>query len=176
MSEYKSTQHFIAMLSSEQIYIRALKENMGVWTQHFPQIKIKEWMQEFLDEKLCAEIIRTTLLTCEDVGNEEELKDRLDDLFGQMYQLMVEKGAEISVTDAWGLIRDSVQYGNVPDAPMTVYYLRSIYLEAKRIRDEVAVASNKRARIAGEGGSVDSVDALLQSLVRLSDARPLELG
>jgi hypothetical protein len=87
-----------------------------------------------------------------------------------MYQLMVEKGEEISVTDAWVLIRDSVQYGNVPNDPMTVDYLRPIYLEAKKRRDEVVdevadeVASKKRARPAGEGGTVNGVEAWLQEL------------
>ncbi len=161
VSEYKSTQDFIAMLSSEQIYIRALKEKMGVWRQHFPQIKIKEWMQEFLDGKLCAEIIRTTLLTCENVGSEGELQDRLEDLFGSMYKLIVENGEDISVTDAWGLIRDSVQYGT-SELEMLVDYSRPIYLEAKKSRDEVA--SKKRARPAGEGGTVVGVQAWLQEM------------
>jgi hypothetical protein len=150
------------MLSSEQIYISALQENMGLWVLHFEQIKIKEWMQEFLDGNLCAEIIRTTVLTCENVGSEGELKDRLVDLFGSIYQLMVEKGNEISVTDAWGLIRDSVVYGNLPNNPTQVYYSRPTYFEAKTRRDEVA--SKKRARIAGEGGSVAGLDAWLQEL------------
>jgi hypothetical protein len=162
VSEYKSTQDFIAMLSSEAIYISALRERMGVWNAQFPQIKVKEWMQEFLDGNLCGEIIRTTLLTCEDVGSEAELKDRLDDLFGKIYQLMVEKGEEISVTDAWVLIRDSVQYGNLPNAPTRVDYSRPIYLEAKKSRD--VSTSNKRARQGGEGGSVVGVQAWLQEL------------
>ena len=150
------------MLSSEQIYISTLKTKMDEWNVHFPQIKIKKWMQEFLDGNLCAEIIRTTVLTCENVGSEAELKDRLVDLFGSIYQLMVEKGNEISVTDAWGLIRDSVVYGNLPNNPTQVYYSRPTYFEAKTRRDEVA--SKKRARIAGEGGSVAGLDAWLQEL------------
>ena len=162
VSEYKSTQDFIAMLSSEQIYISSLKEKMGEWNTDFPQSKIKEWMQEFLHGNLCAEIIRTTLLTCQDVGSEEELKERLADLFGKMHELMLMKGEQISVTDAWVLIRDSVQYGNVPHAPMTVDYLRPIYVEAKKRRDEVA--SKKRALPAGQGGTVNVVDAWLQEL------------
>ena len=161
MSEYKGTQHFIAMLSSEQIYIRALKEKMGVWNAHFPQIKIKEWMQEFLDEKVSTEIIRTTMLMCPDVGSESgceaQLKERLHTLFGSIYKLMVERGIEISVTEAWGFIHDSVQYENP-----YVYYNAAIYLEAKRVSDEVA--SKKRARPAGEAVTVNGVQAWLQEL------------
>ena len=145
------------MLSSEAIYISALRERMGVWNAQFPQIKVKEWMQEFLDGNLCGEIIRTTLLTCEDVGSEAELKDRLDDLFGKIYQLMVEKGEEISVTDAWVLIRDSVQYGNPPHNPNSVYYSRPIFLEAEKIRDETA--SIKRMRTAAPPSTVTGVNA-----------------
>jgi hypothetical protein len=155
------------MLSSEEIYISTLKTKMGEWNEHFPQIKIKEWMQEFLDEKVCTEIIRTTMLMCPDVGSESgceaQLKERLDSVFGYIYKLMVERGIEISVTEAWGFLHDSVQYGN------GVYYSLPIYVEAKRVSDEVAsvsdeVASKKRARPAGEGGTVVGVKAWLQEL------------
>ena len=156
------------MLSSEEIYISTLKTKMGEWTQYFPQIKIKEWMQEFLDEKLSIEIIRTTMLMCPDVGSESgceaQLKERLYTLFGSIYKLMVERGIEISVTEAWGFIHDSVQYENP-----YVYYNAAIYLEAKRVSDEVAsvsdeVASKKRARPAGEEVTVNGVQAWLQEL------------
>ena len=148
------------MLSSEEIYISTLKTKMGEWNEHFPQIKIKEWIQEFLDEKLSTEIIRTTMLMCPDVGSESgceaQLKERLYIVFGYIYKLMVEKGIEISVTEAWGFIHDSVQYGNPPANPMGVYFHLPIYREAKRVSDEVAsvsdeVASKKRARKGGGG-------------------------
>jgi hypothetical protein len=156
------------MLSSEEIYISTLKTKMCVWNEHFPQIKIKEWMQEFLDEKVSTEIIRTTMLMCPDVGSESgceaQLKERLYNVFGSIYKLMVERGIESSVTEAWGFIHDSVQYENP-----YVYYNVPIYLEAKRVSDEVAsvsdeVASKKRARKGGEGGSVVGVKAWLQEL------------
>jgi hypothetical protein len=149
------------MLSSEEIYISTLKTKMDEWNVHFPQIKIKKWMQEFLDEKVSTEIIRTTMLMCADVGSESgcaaQLKERLYIVFGYIYKLMVEKGIEISVTEAWGFIHDSVQYENP-----YVYYHVPTFLEAKRVSDEAA--SKKRARTGGEGGSVAGVDAWLQEL------------
>jgi hypothetical protein len=140
---------------------------MGMWRQHFTQIKIKEWMQEFLDEKLSAEIIRTTMLTCENVGSEEELQDRLDEVFEYIYQLMTQRGNDICVTDAWGLIRDSVQYGNPPDNPNTVYYSRPMLLEAKKIRDESA--SNKRPRTTVPPSTVTGVHVWLEQMKCLSE-------
>ncbi len=167
LQEYKSTQHFIAMLLSEQIYISALQPRMGTWRQHFPQIKIKEWMQEFLDDKLSAEIIRTTTLTCINVGNEQELKDRLDEVFGYIYQLMTQTDNEICVTDAWELIRDSVQYGSLPHNPNNVYYSRPIFLEAKQTRDDAA--SNKRPRTEAPPSAVTTVHAWLEQMKCLSE-------
>ena len=168
LKEYKSTQNFFAMLSSEEIYISTLKTKMGGWTQHFSQIKIKKWMQEFLDEKLSAEIIRTTMLMCSDVGSESgceaELKERLDTLFGSIYKLMVERGIEISVTEAWGFIHDSVQYDSIG-----VYYLNPMYLEAKRVSDEMASAGNKRARPAAAESQVHGVHAWLEQMKGLSE-------
>ena len=165
--EYKSRQDFIVMLSSEQIYISALKTKMGVWNAHFPQIKIKEWMQEFLDEKLCAEIIRYTMLTCRDVGGENVLQSRLEDMFGMIYTLMVEKGIEISVTVAWRLIRDSIQYGDPVGSETDVFYSRENCLEAKKIHDAASVGS-KRVR-TGEAAQVQGVQAWLEHMKGLSE-------
>ena len=164
--KYKSTQHFIAMLSSEQIYISALKTKMGVWNAHFPQIKIKEWMQEFLDEKLCAEIIRYTMLTCRD--GENVLQRRLEDMFGMIYTLMVENGIEISVTVAWRLIKDSIQYGDPDGLSMDVFYSRENCLEAKTKHDEAASVGSKRVR-TGEAAQVQGVQAWLEHMKGLSE-------
>jgi hypothetical protein len=112
---YKSTEDATAMPSSEQIYVSVLKSMLGEWRLRFLQPKIKEWMQEFLDEKLSAEIIRYTMLTCPDLRKEHILEDRLRDMFGSIFRLMVEEGLEISVTLAWRLIQNSIQYGEPPD-------------------------------------------------------------
>ncbi len=80
---------------------------------------------------------------------------------------MTQRGNEICVTDAWGLIRDSVQYGNPPHNPNSVYYSRPIFLEAKKIRDEVA--SNKRPRTAAQPSTVTGVDAWLEQMKCLSE-------
>ena len=168
MIEYKSTQHFIAMLSSEQIYISALKTKMGEWNAHFDQIKIKEWMQEFLDEKVSAEIIRYTMLTCADLGLENTLQYRLDSTFGSIYQLMVGEGIEISVTLAWRMLQNSIQYGYPPEHPMDVWYSMEQCLEAKTLHDETAsTAANKRGR-TGDALDAHDLHAWLEQMKGLS--------
>ena len=141
---------------------------MGVWNAHFLQIKIKEWMQEFLDEKLCAEIIRYTMLTCRDVGGENQLKGRLEDMFGMIYTLMVENGIEISVTVAWRLIQDIIQYGDPDGLSTDVFYSRVTCLEAKKIHDEAASVGSKRVR-TGEAPQVQGVHAWLEHMKGLSE-------
>ena len=168
--KYKSTQHFIAMLSSEQIYISALKTKMGEWRRHFSQIKIKEWMQEFLDEKVSTEIIRYTMLTCPDLSRENVLEERLKDMFGSIYKLMVENDIEISVTVAWQLIQNSIQYGEDPPGdPMDVWYSMEICLKAKEEHDEMVSASNKRVRTADAPSQVHGVHAWLEEMKGLSE-------
>ena len=169
MPEYKSTQHFIAMLSIEEIYISALKTKMGEWTLHFTQIKIKEWMQELLDEKVSAEIIRYTMLTCHDVGSESQLKIFLENMFGFIYTLMMENDIEISVTVAWRLIKDSIQYGDPEGDPMDVFYSRENCLEAKKKHDETVSAGNKRVRIADAPSQVHGVHVWLEEMKGLSE-------
>jgi hypothetical protein len=147
----KSTEDATAMPSSEQIYVSVLKSMLGEWRLRFLQPKIKEWMQEFLDEKLSAEIIRYTMLTCPDLRTEHILEDRLRDMFGSIFRLMVEEGLEISVTLAWRLIHNSIQYGDPPDRTTDVWYSWRLCCEAKKIHDEMAVSINKRGRTEPPG-------------------------
>ena len=99
------------MLSIEQIYIQALKTKMGEWDQHYTTDKVKELMQDLMfKETLYSKITRTTMLTCMDSGDEHELLERLQEVIGSIYQLMLLTGEEINATDAWQYMENSVTY------------------------------------------------------------------
>jgi hypothetical protein len=88
-------------------------------------------------------------------------------MFGTIFRLMVDEGLEISVTLAWRLIVNSIQYGDPPDHPTEVWYSWRLCLDAKKIHDEVAGAAgalNKRGRTEEHGFDEQGVHACLEQM------------
>jgi hypothetical protein len=76
---------------------------------------------------------------------------------------MVDEGLEISVTLAWRLIVNSIQYGEPPDHTTKVWYSWKLCCEAKKIHDEMAVSLNKRGR-KEDGFDEQGVHACLEQM------------
>ncbi len=88
-------------------------------------------LQDFLfNEKLYTEITRTTMLTCINVREADELGDRLEEVFGLIYILMT--GRDINVTDAWWYVEESLRY---EDNEAGVYYQTGAAKTEKRKKE-----------------------------------------
>lgn len=87
--------------------------------------KIREIMQDFMfNEKLYAEIVSTTMLTCVEVGSESQLLGGVEDVFDLIFELMAL--GHMNVSDA--CVANSVTYGTDKDNTQGVLVLKRMLL------------------------------------------------
>jgi hypothetical protein len=113
------------MLSTEQLYIKALKQHMVEWRKQWVQNgwtedRLRKVMQEFVsNEKLYAEIVRISLLMSDDVGNEGDVLGMIESTMEMIESLTRQFNLDVPV--AWRYLMDSVIYGTDADR-MRIYY------------------------------------------------------
>ena len=113
------------MLTTEQLYVKALKKQMVVWRRDWTkngwtEDRLGKMMQEFVsNEKLCAEIVRISLLMSGDVGNEDDILEMIGDTFELIESLMRQFPLDMPVV--WRYLMDGVRYGTDED-PMNIHY------------------------------------------------------
>jgi len=84
-------------------------------------------MEQFMfNETLYKEIIRTTMLTCIDVRSHEELYIKLLWTFRDISIIMTHNGVDMSVSDAWRRLADTIKYGSEGDANDVSYDISDI--------------------------------------------------
>ena len=100
----------------EEIY----KSTPLLWRTDDNEAKIKEIIQTFMyNEKLHAEIVRTTMLTCRDVGAEDDLLYRLQFVFDMIYSSM--ERCDVTAPEAWRILANTIKYGTEQDFGQVVY-------------------------------------------------------
>ena len=95
-------------------------------------------MQEFVsNEKLCAEIVRISLLMCGDVGSEDDILEMFEHTFVLIESLMRQFPLDMPVV--WRYLMDGVRYGTDADHgtdadPMDIHYdIASIKEEIRKM-------------------------------------------
>jgi len=143
------------MMSTEQLYIKALQQQFGEWRKQLVQNgwtedRFRKMMQEFVsNEKLYAEIVRISLLMSDDVGNEGDVLGMIESTMELIESLMRQFHLDMPV--AWRYLMDGVIYGTNEDQ-MRISY------------DIASVKSRIRTDLTPQGGSIIQ-KAEMQSLL-----------
>jgi len=122
------------MLMTQRLYIKALKLQMGKgkWTTKWTQDRLRKMMQEFVsNEKLYTEIVRTSLLMCNDLGNEEDILMLFDHNFEMIESMMRQFHLDIPV--AWRYLMDGVIYGTDEDPTRIDYDIAAVKANIREI-------------------------------------------
>ena len=119
------------MLMTQRLYIKALKQQMGKWRTKWTEDRLRKMMQEFVsNEKLYTEIVRTSLLVCNDLGDEGEILMLFDHTFEMIESMMRQFHLDIPV--AWRYVMDGVIYGTDKDPTRIDYDITTV---KKNIRE-----------------------------------------
>ena len=119
------------MLMTQRLYIKALKQQMRKWRTKWTQDRLRTMMQEFVsNEKLYTEIVRTSLLVCDDLENEEDILMHFESTFEMIESLMFQFHFDIPV--AWRYVMDGVTYGTDKDPTRIDYDIAAV---KRNIRD-----------------------------------------
>jgi hypothetical protein len=119
------------MLMTQRLYIKALKKQMGVWRTKWTEDRLRKMMQEFVsNEKLYTEIVRTSLLMCNDVEDEGEILIVFECNFEMIESMMSQFHLDVPV--AWRYVMDGVKYGTDEDPTRIDYDIAAV---KRNIRD-----------------------------------------
>jgi len=121
------------MLMTQRLYIKALKKQMGVWRTKWTEDRLRKMMQEFVsNEKLYTEIVRTSLLMCNDVGDEGEILIIFEHNFEIIESMMSE--FHLDIPAAWRYVMDGVTYGTDEDPTRIDYDIAAVKRNIRQIQ------------------------------------------